>query len=208
MFLRHCLVALIWLAAVVPVYGENLVVILLGPPGSGKSTQATYLRRKYGIPTVSAADLIKRGHGGKSPVSRAVAAPTASGDLLNEEGLNQLVRYRVEKRDALSGFILDGYPTSKKQAEYLASLLDERKLPPPVVIVLDAPDSVVKSRMNQRRRVDDKPAVIERRIADYRREEQFIVDYYGKGRLYRVDATKTEREVSAQIGSVLGGGRP
>jgi adenylate kinase len=201
------LAGLLWAGAVVSAQTppKDIVLILLGAPGAGKTTQAKQLSRRFKIPSISASEMLKKAHGKKSPISRAVAVPTASGDLLNEEGLNQLLQYRVEKRDALHGFILDGYPTSARQAEFLAKLLEERKLPAPIVIHLQAPDAVVTARMRSRGRVDDKPAVIERRLADYRREEQFILDYYRSGRVIRVDATRPEKDVLAAILAQLGG---
>ncbi|MGH9656939.1 MAG: adenylate kinase family protein [Bryobacteraceae bacterium] len=179
------------------------VIILLGPPGAGKTTQAKALSRARRIPSISAADLIKKGHGGKSKLSRAVAAPTASGDLVNDETINQLVEFRIQKRDALDGFILDGYPATEAQAKFLAAKLAERGLPAPVVVHLDAPDDVVRARMRGRGRADDKPATIERRLAEFHRERDFVLGFY-KG-VRRVDATRTEKEVTAQIEKVLAG---
>lgn len=205
-FARIVLLLLALAGAPAQTVPANLVLILLGPPGAGKTTQAKRLSKRFRIPAISAADMIKKAHGKKSPISRAVAVPTASGDLLNEEGLNQLLQYRVERPDALRGFILDGYPTSARQAEFLAKLLVERKLPAPVVIHLQAPDAIVTARMRARGRVDDKPAVIERRVADYRREEDFLLDYYKTGRVIRVDATKPEREIFDYLVAQLTGG--
>lgn len=214
MNLRRPLACVTWLLASLPALAgspaaESRVIILLGPPGSGKTTQSAFLSRKYHIPAISASDLLKKSHGRKSKLSKPLEIGTASGDLVNDDALNELFRSRVEKPDALHGFILDGYPASEKQAAYLAALLSERQLPQPTVIVLDAPDAVVKQRMERRRRVDDRPAIIERRLADYRREEQFIVGYYGPGqsagnaRLFHVDGTRSEAEVSQQITALL-----
>lgn len=213
MNLQRSLARFIWLLASLPALAgpppDSRVIILLGAPGSGKTTQAAFISRRYHIPAISASELLKKSHGRKSKLSKPLEIGTASGDLVNDDALNELFRARVEKPDALHGFILDGYPASTKQADYLAGLLSERQLPEPTVIVLDAPDAVVKQRMERRHRVDDQPAIIERRLADYRREEQFIVGHYGPGRsaaqarLFRVDATKTEAEVSQQITALL-----
>jgi len=199
MELRRAMAAGVLLAAGLPLAAENLVVLLLGPPGSGKTTQAKQLSRRYRIPAISAAEILKKSHGKRTSLTRTVDIPTASGELVTDQTLNQLLQYRVEKKDALRGFILDGYPTSTAQAEFLKGLLKERGLPDPIVIHLDTPDRVAIERMRGRRRVDDRPAIIERRLADYRREEQFILDYYGKGRVVRVNGARTEKEVLADI---------
>ena len=198
---------LTWMLPAAPPGDAGLVVILLGPPGSGKSTQAKHLQQSYRIPAISASELLKQSHGRKSRISRAVAAPVASGELVSDETINQLVQFRIQKRDALQGFILDGYPRTKAQAEFLAGQLKERGLPEPVVIHLDAPDAVVKQRMEARRRADDKPAIIERRLSDYHDEKDFLLGYYAPSRLFRVDATKPEKEVSRDIAALLAGRR-
>jgi len=179
------------------------VIVLLGPPGVGKSTQAKPLSKLYRIPAISAAQLLKASQGKKDKITRALKVPLASGELVNDETLNQLVQARIEKPDALRGFILDGYPTSKMQVEFLAGLLKTRGLPEPVVIHLQASDAIVKRRMEQRKRADDQPAVIERRLGEYRRVEQTVLDAYAQARLYRVDAARTEKEILQEIQGLL-----
>lgn len=94
---------------------------------------------------------------------------------MSDETVNQLLELRIEKRDALRGFVLDGYPATRAQAEFLARQLKTRGLPEPLVIHLEASDAVVKERMRERRRADDQPATIERRLADYHHEKDFLL---------------------------------
>ena len=196
---------ILWLAlATAAAAGQGRVIVLLGPPGAGKSTQAKALSRELLLPAISAAELLKKSHGKKDQISRALKVPLASGELVNEETLNQLVEARVAKRDALGGFILDGYPVSPGQGEFLGALVKTRGLAEPVILHLQAPDAVVKQRMQQRGRADDLPAVIERRIADYRRFEQTVLDHYAKGKLHHIDATKSEKEITGEIRKLLG----
>ena len=180
-------------------------LILLGPPGAGKGTQAKILTERHRIPQLSTGDMLRAAVSAGTEVGKRAKAVMDSGALVSDEIVNQIVSERIDQPDCTNGFILDGYPTSARQAEFLAKLLEERKLPAPIVIHLQAPDAVVTARMRSRGRVDDKPAIIERRVADYRREEQFILDYYRSGRVIQVDATRPEKDVLSAILAQLGG---
>ena len=123
----------------------NMVVLLIGPPGSGKTTQAKKISRKYHVPSISMSDLLKKDAGwGKAGSKKELKAQMESGELVNDEAADLLVRKRLFLKDADHGFILDGYPANAKQADKLATLLKERSLPQPVVIFLDTPDGVVR----------------------------------------------------------------
>jgi adenylate kinase len=178
---------------------KKMVIVLLGPPGAGKSTQAKAVKRVYGLPTISAAELLKKHHGDKSEISKALKIGYASGALLNDEGLNELVRERTLKGDALDGFILDGYPSSKTQAQFLNQWLAERHLPTPAVVHLKAPDEVVRARMMSRRRADDKPEIIDARLAEYRRDEGAVLELFPADRVIAIDGTPAEKDVTKAL---------
>jgi adenylate kinase len=174
------------------------IILLVGPPGSGKTTQAKLLSKKYGIPAFSMADLLKKEmtSGKKNP---ALAAAMASGDLLPDEQANNLIRLRMFSADLRKGFILDGYPSTAAQAKSLDAMLAEQQLPRAVAVVLDAPDDVIRKRMMARKRVDDKPEIIDRRIKEFRAEAAMLIGWVGETRIVRVDGAKSIPEVSTQI---------
>jgi adenylate kinase len=181
--------------------GGRRVLILLGPPGAGKTTHAKNLSKKYSIPTLSAADLLKKSHGRKDNMSRALKIEIEGGDLINDEGVNELMKARFTKGDCYNGFILDGYPTTKAQAEFLAAQLKELTFPEPVVIHLQITDQQAQERLRRRRRADDKPANIERRLADYRNEESTVLGLYKD--VIHIDASPDERTVWTAIQNAL-----
>lgn len=185
--------------------GSSVVAIVLGPPGSGKTTQAKFLKGKYGIPIFSAETLLKKSHDRKSSFSKKIKGKLSPDELLTDQGMNELVREAVTKADHSKGFVLDGYPMTRPQADYLSGVLKELSLPEPLVIHLQVPDAVVMQRMAQRARADDKPEIIERRLKFYKEEEAAVLGYYPESRVLRVDGTKSAGDISKQIDSALTG---
>jgi adenylate kinase len=180
-----------------------LVVIILGPPGSGKTTQAAALSKKYSIPAISISGLLKKQLGKKSKYSNLIDMSAASGDLLDDAAANQLIESRLLKGDISRGFILDGYPHTAAEAKLLDGFLKDNALPRPAVVVLDAPDEVVRTRMLARHRIDDQPGIIDRRLSDYHAESQFLIDWYQPENLLRVDATQAVPQVFRQLDDLI-----
>ena len=162
---------------------------------------AGILSKKYGIPAFSMADLIKKEMGGKRRdiISKSAAAAVASGEMLPDDAAVNLIRTRVFSADVNKGFVLDGFPSTAGQAKALDQMFAENNMPRAVVVVLDAPDDVIRKRMLDRRRVDDKPENIDRRIKEFRTEAALLSGWAGKTRVVRVNAAGTPAQVSAEI---------
>ena len=180
---------------------NSLVLLLIGPPGVGKSLHAKSLARKYKVPAISVQDVLRAelGKQSSSRLSQALQPLISSGELVSAPEADALMRARLLRPDAGKGFILDGYPTTPAQAESLRQFLTENKYPRPIVILLDAPDEVLKTRMEMRHRADDTPQTIERRIREYRELGRQAADWYGNDNLLRVDGSAPAAIVTARV---------
>jgi adenylate kinase len=182
----------------------KMVVLLIGPPGAGKTTQARKISRKYRVPSISLSDLLKKDAGwGKAGSHKVLKAQMESGELVNDETADLLVRKRLFLKDAEHGFVLDGYPANAAQADKLAKLLQERGLPQPVVIYLDASDEVIRERMKKRHQADDTPEMIEHRIGEYHRNASFARERYSGAQLKKIDGSKSEDQVWRDVEQAL-----
>jgi len=180
-----------------------VVVIILGPPGSGKTTQASALSKKYGIPAISMSKLLEKQLGKRAKSSKLIKITVASADVLDDAAANQLVEARLLQGDLGHGFILDGYPTTIGQAKLLDQFLKINRLPQPAVVMLDAPDDVVRKRMLARHRIDDNAEIINGRLSDYHAQSEFLTDWYGSEKLLRVDATQPIAHVFQQLDHLI-----
>lgn len=129
----------------------KFVGILLGAPGSGKGTQGSTLSELYQIPTISTGDLLRTEIATDTPMGRLAKSTIAAGGLVSDDFVNCLLAKRLENEDCRNGFLLDGYPRSRAQAEFLDKLQLERGFPDPAVIHLDVPLELLKKRMLARR---------------------------------------------------------
>lgn len=179
--------------------GLGQVVILVGPPGSGKSVQARNLSRKYKVPVISVAELAQRAMRGQGPARGGKTQVANSGELLSDEAAIELISARAGQADTGKGFILDGYPGTEAQAKFLDSFLNTRALQAPKVVVLEVSDEIVRARMLKRKSVDDTPENIDRRLQDYHKEESFLNSWYTPRNTVRVDGTKPAGQVFQEI---------
>jgi adenylate kinase len=147
-------------------------------------------------------DLLKKemlSVGKKDDISKAMRAAIASGDALPDEAAADMVRNHILHSDVHTGFILDGFPSTAGQAKALDRILQDQRLPKAVVVVLEVPDEVIRKRMLARRRADDKPETIERRIQEFRNEAALLTGWAGKTHVVRVNASVGIGDVSTQI---------
>ena len=178
-------------------------IILIGPPGSGKTVQADYLRKRYKIPAISMAQLLEHEVNRRSPLGRSLAGSVASGELLSDDSANEVMHARLLQPDAGRGFILDGYPVSPAQAKALDAWLVENNLPKPAVIILDVPEDVSRQRLLKRHRADDTAANIDRRLGEYKEVGRVLEGWYGAQRTARVDGTAAVPEVAKKVAAAV-----
>jgi adenylate kinase len=178
-------------------------VVLLGPPGAGKGTQAEKLEEKLGIPQISTGDLFRHNIGEGTKLGLEAKRYLDAGDLVPSELTNQLVDDRLNDADVAKGFILDGYPRSVDQAKALHTMLDRRGLNLDAVLEFRVSEDELFQRLKGRGRADDTDDVIRNRMKVYRDETAPLLEYY-VDELKTVDAVGTLDEVFARALHALG----
>lgn len=178
-------------------------VVLLGPPGSGKGTQAQKLAENLGIPQISTGELFRHNIGAGTPLGLEAKRYLDAGDLVPTDLTNALVDDRLNDEDAKDGFILDGFPRSVEQAEELRKMLDARSTRLDAVLDFKVSEDVLLDRLKDRGRADDTEDVILNRMKVYRDETAPLLDYYNAD-LKTVDAVGTVDEVFARALRALG----
>ena len=128
-----------------------MILLLFGPPGCGKGTQAAKLSERFHIPAISTGEMFRAECSAGTELGQAAAEILSAGKLVSDDLVNRIVASRTARPDCANGFLLDGYPRTVPQAIFLASLVAERGLPSPTVIHLDVPDEVLVGRLTARR---------------------------------------------------------
>jgi len=178
-------------------------VVLLGPPGAGKGTQAQKLAEKLGVPQISTGELFRNNIENGTKLGLEAKRYLDAGDLVPSELTNQLVDDRLNDSDAAHGFILDGYPRSLEQAKALHEMLERRGTDIDAVIEFRVSQDELLQRLKERGRADDTDDVILNRMKVYRDETAPLLEYYN-GKLKTVDAVGTVDEVFARALHALG----
>ena len=201
-----------------------LNVIMLGPPGAGKGTQAERFARAHGVPKVSTGDILREAVQANTQLGRAAKATMDAGTLIGDDVMIGIVRERLEREDALRGFVLDGFPRTVVQAGALDQLIDGRG--PLVVVDIAVPEDVLIRRLATRRicskcgvnaaiewtgacqkcggamiaRVDDGVEIVRERLNVYLRQTKPLVDYYSARPTFRsIDGNQPPDRVMAQV---------
>lgn len=210
-------------------------LVMLGPPGAGKGTQAERFARTRGIPRVSTGDILREAVQSGTEMGRAAREVMDAGRLVGDDIMIGIVTERLSRPDTRAGFVLEGFPRTVVQAEALDAMLDNSA--PLVVVDIEVPEDVLVKRLQIRRicgvcgwtappgtkvcakcggalvqRSDDNEAVVRERLAVYARSTQAILDFYQRRDTFRsVDGDQTEAGVAADlaaaVASVLGGSR-
>jgi adenylate kinase len=179
-------------------------VVLLGPPGAGKGTQAQKLSEKLGIPQISTGDLFRKNISEGTPLGVEAKRYLDAGDLVPSELTNKLVEDRIEQPDAADGFILDGYPRSVEQAKAFDEMLKNHNTKLDAVLEFAVSEQELFERLKSRGRADDTEEVIHNRMQVYRDETEPLLEYYSHNNLQKVDAVGGLDEVFARALRALG----
>jgi adenylate kinase len=172
-------------------------LVLVGPPGAGKGTQAAVLSEKLGVPHISTGDLFRANIGNSTPLGQKAKSYMDAGELVPDEVTNEMVRDRLGDEDAAQGFLLDGYPRNTAQAEVLSGILGEKDLALTAVVQFDVPEEELVKRMLARGRSDDTEDVIRRRLAVYHEETEPILGYY-QDKVIKIDAMGSIEEITGR----------
>ena len=187
-------------------------LILLGPPGAGKGTQAKRLEDKYGFVQLSTGDMLRAAVAAGTEVGKIAETIMARGELVPNEVVVGIISDRIEQPDVSKGYILDGFPRNVAQAEALDQMLAGKGMELDAVVELGVDDGILLKRIEGRAaetaggpRADDNAEALAKRLKVYHEQTAPLIAYYkGKGKLKTVDGMKEMDEVTRQIEAALG----
>lgn len=172
-------------------------LVLVGPPGAGKGTQAAVLSEQLAVPHISTGDLFRANIGNATPLGQEAKSYLDAGELVPDEVTNEMVRQRLAEPDAQDGFLLDGYPRTTGQGDVLADILADNGMELTAVLQFDVPEEELVRRMLARGRSDDTEDVIRRRLAVYQSETAPLLNYY-QDKVIKVDALGSVDEITGR----------
>jgi adenylate kinase len=173
-------------------------VLLFGPPGSGKGTQSTLLAGRLGVPAISTGEMLRAAVAGGTELGRKVEKIMATGELVDDATMADVVRERLAQPDAQCGFLLDGYPRTLAQAETLEAILRRQGESLDAAVFLEVPEEELVRRMTGRQRADDREEVVRERLRVYREKTAPLVGHYRQQCLLREVAGNRPVEAVAE----------
>lgn len=181
-------------------------VVLLGPPGAGKGTQAKKMEDKWKVPQISTGDMLRQAREEKTALGQEAEKYMKAGSLVPDEIVIGIVRERLQQADCQEGFILDGFPRSVAQAEALDAFLEEEGRPLEAVLSVAVSQAELVDRMLARKREDDNEEVIKERLRVYEQQTHPLIDYYrSRSLLKEVDGLGSIDEIFDRIVDALQG---
>ncbi len=179
---------------------SELNLILTGPPGAGKGTQAKLLAKRLGIPQIATGEILREAVASGSELGQRVKAIMERGELVPDEVVIEIVEERLAREDCVPGFILDGFPRTREQAEALERLLGRAQREPVRVVSLEVPDEVLRQRILERGegRADDTEETISTRLQVYRQQTAPVLDYF-RSSLLEIDGIGSVGEIHSRI---------
>jgi adenylate kinase len=186
-----------------------LNLVLFGPPGAGKGTQAKILQEKRGLPQLSTGEMLRAAVAAGTPLGQQVEAVLARGELVSDEIVIRIIGERYDRPDCANGAVFDGFPRTIPQAQALDAMLAERKRQIDLVVELKVDEAILLARVEQRiksgqSRADDNPESLKKRLGVYRRDTAPLLDYYRRqGKLESVDGMAPIDEVTRAIAAAI-----
>ncbi|HAN46021.1 MAG TPA: adenylate kinase [Cyanobacteria bacterium UBA8156] len=182
-------------------------VILMGPPGAGKGTQGEILAQEWQVPRIAPGDIFRAEIKNNTPLGQKVKSYSDAGLLVPDAVVIEVMRDRLTREDAQTGWVLDGFPRTVPQAEALAELLQEIQQPCDRVINLTVPEEILLARLKQRAmnlgRADDTEEVIQARLTEYHQKTFPLLEFYGE-QVTHVDGTPSLAEVTQALHTAVG----
>ena len=193
--------------------GKN--IILFGPPGAGKGTQAEKLKKIYNIPQLSTGDMLRSEVAKESDLGKQAKKIMEEGGLVPDDVIIKMISKRIEDNDCINGFMLDGFPRTVAQAEALDKMLEEEETQIDYVIEVKVPDEELMQRSSNRKqeslakgekpRPDDDPEVFSKRLETYWQQTAPVLPYYKeKGLHHEIDGTQPIEKVTEDIKQIIG----
>jgi len=180
-----------------------LDVVILGPPGAGKGTQAMRVSAETGLSHIATGDMLRAAIAAESGLGQRVRPILERGDLVPDELMIELIRARLALDDTSNGFVLDGFPRTFAQAEALDAMLADLDRRVGLVLEFQLPDEVAYERLLERGRSDDEPEMIRHRLDVQRVPEEVVTYYRAKGSLVGIHADRPVDEVFGEVQDVL-----